>query len=434
MMQRLLLLAGLLLLGGCVSLAGHTPGGAATRLADPASMLVVTVDNPLAPGSASVGSTPRGYGLSGGYAVSPVASRAMDALSREHRLELVDSWPIQALGVHCAVFAWRDAVSRDEMLRRLAADARVESVQPLQVFRNTARPAVVGAADPHRSLQHAADSLGLDAAHRWSLGAGVRVAVVDTQVDASHPDLIGRIAQRMDLVGEETVAAEAHGTAVSGVIAALGGNGEGILGIAPEAELLGLRACWEQGGGSVCNSFTLARALSVALDASADIVNLSLAGPADPLLSRLLRQLIVRGVFVVGAESPSDPSGFPGGVPGVAVARMAESGALAEGEVLPAPGRSILTTLPGGRYAFLDGSSLAAAHVSGVAALVLSQRPGLAPAVLQATLQASVRPPRSAADRGDPARSPMLNACEALVRVDVATTDCLRPTRVAQRP
>ena len=60
-------------------------------------------------------------------------------------------------------------------------------------------------------------------------------------------------------------------------------------------------------------------------------------------------------------------------------------------EVLPAPGRGILTTLPGGRYAFLDGGSLAAAHVSGVAALVLSQRPGMAPAVLQAALQASVR-------------------------------------------
>lgn len=425
MMRVLLCIGWLLCLSGCASLASLTPRGPATLDHDPESMLVVTVHNPVAPGRVGAGSTSRGYALSGGYMVGPVARAAMASLAEEHALELVDSWPIKALGVHCAVFTWRASVPRGEMLRRLAADRRVESVQPLQTFRNSAREqAAAPPADPHRSMQHGADFLQLEAAHRWSWGKGVRIAVVDTQVDSAHPDLAGRVTQRLNLVGDESVAAEKHGTAVSGVIAALDGNEVGIVGVAPEAEILALRACWEDGGaGSVCNSFTLARALSVALDAQVDIVNLSLAGPEDPLLARLLRQLMGQGSFIVGAHSTAYPNGFPAGIAGVAVAQVAEAGLPPAGHAILAPGQRIITTLPEGRYAFQDGSSLAAAHVSGVAALVLSRQPNLESEVLlEALRSAAAVAPVQAGQAATPPRC--LNACLALSELGIAPVGC----------
>ncbi len=90
-----------------------------------------------------------------------------------------------------------------------------------------------------------------------------------------------------------------HGTEIAGVIAAVANNREGIVGVAPEARLLVFKACWQaraDDDAALCNSFTLARALVAALDAHAQVVNLSLAGPEDPLLSDLIREGLRRGV------------------------------------------------------------------------------------------------------------------------------------------
>ena len=434
-MRLLMLVMSVVWLGGCASQATLTPRGAATQQPHADEMLVVTVHNPIAPGRASVGSTLRGYALSGGYTVSAAARQSMASLAKDYALELVDSWPITALGVHCAVFTWREAVTRSEMLGRLAADRRVESVQPLHLFSSASR-ARGGAApsDPHRGMQHGADLLQLEAAQRFSRGAGVRIAVIDTQVDALHPDLAGRVTRQHDLVGDGRMVGEHHGTAVSGVMAAVGGNGEGILGIAPEAQLIALRACWEQEArGSVCNSFTLARALSVALDEQVDIVNLSLAGPQDPLLSRLAQQLVQDGVFLVGAESEVYPLGFPGGLAGVAVARVAEVDAARATGSIPAPGQRILTTLPDGRYAFEDGSSLSAAHVSGVAALALSARPSLSPSELREALSAAAGP-RVLRSGSAETWVTSLSACSVLINLNIAPAGCESPVLASGQP
>ncbi|MDE2051555.1 MAG: S8 family serine peptidase, partial [Gammaproteobacteria bacterium] len=141
--------------------------------------------------------------------------------------------------------------------------------------------------------------------------------------------------------------------------------------------LIVLKACWplrQDVAEAACNSFTLAQALQAAITAHADIVNLSLAGPPDPLLARLIRYGMRQGIIYVGAVPPAHSglvNAFPIDVPGVLGVQSAED-ASARSRHLLAPGHGILTLVPGGRYDFASGSSLATAEVTGIVALLLA--------------------------------------------------------------
>jgi subtilisin family serine protease len=204
-----------------------------------------------------------------------------------------------------------------------------------------------------------------------------------------------------------------HGTAVAGVIAAVANNHIGIAGIAPGVQLLAYKACWKSPSANhaaVCNSFTLAQALAAAIDARADIVNLSLAGPADALLERIVEKGLRRGIVFVGAAPPAGAdSGFPGNVPGVVTvdAPGRRSGTAA---ALIAPGNDVLTLVPGAHYDFESGSSFAAAQVSAVAALLLARDRKLAGPDLQRLLSRTSQTVGSAT-----VGYSLVNACAAFV-------------------
>jgi subtilisin family serine protease len=263
--------------------------------------------------------------------------------------------------------------------------------------------------------------MGVEAAHRFSRGRGVRVAVIDTGLGDGHPELAGRVVEARDFVGagRADAHAEAHALAVAGLIAASADNGEGIVGVAPEADIVAMRACWQADPGreAVCNSFTLALALAAAIDLRTPVINLSLTGPRDPLLERLLDRAIHRGAVVVGAvpEDGAASVSFPTAMTSVIAVQSAEAvgadGAAADGAAwVLAPGRELLTLAPGGRYDFESGSSLAAAQVSGVVALLLAREPRLSSAKIGTLLS------RSAAANGaaDAMLPKVVNACFAL--------------------
>jgi subtilisin family serine protease len=224
--------------------------------------------------------------------------------------------------------------------------------------------------------------MAISEAHAFSRGGGVRIAIIDTGADVAHPDLRPHAAKSRNFVDADLAEfrADTHGTAVAGIIGAVPNNGVGIVGIAPDVELLVYKACWRQkptGPAAVCNTFTLAQALSAAIEARADIINLSLGGPSDPLLTRLVRLGLADGAIVVGAM-PRDGvrRGFPVEIEGVIAADMAEAGRTTP-DVVRVPGRDVLSLAPEGHYDFFSGSSLAAAEVSGLIALLKAERPRL---------------------------------------------------------
>jgi subtilisin family serine protease len=219
-------------------------------------------------------------------------------------------------------------------------------------------------------------------AHNLSQGNEVHIAIVDTGVDVTHLDLQGRIRDVHNLVDDDAAAFnhDDHGTEVAGVIAANADNRLGIVGMAPKALLSVYKACWYSPApneGARCNSLTLAKALAAVLDTDTRIINLSLGGPPDPLLNLLLAKLLGQGRIVITAMPPDGTvDGFPANMPGVIVVRVSDASAAPPG-ILSAPGNDILTTQPGGGYDFTSGSSMAAAHVSGIVALLLSLAPNL---------------------------------------------------------
>ncbi|WP_053096185.1 S8 family peptidase [Frateuria defendens] len=334
-------------------------------------------------------------------------------LAREYRLELVDAWPMPALGLDCFVMRTAPGVSPGEASRALARDARVESAQPMQRFH-----VLGGRGDPLYPLQPVAAWWRLAELHALATGRDVGIAELDSGVDESNPDLAGQLAQRRDFVGDG-YRAELHGTAVAGIIVARMDNGLGIAGVAPRARLFALRACWQTAAddmAAACNSFTLAKALHYALEQRVRILNLSLAGPRDRLLERLLDVALARGVAVVGAvdEATAD-GGFPASHPGVLAVAGERAGPAFDG-ALHAPGADIPTTRPGARWGLVAGSSFAAAEVSGLVALLRELSPGLSPAQLRDALG-----PRT--ELGLAARRPtMIDACAALARASKACT------------
>ena len=314
----------------------------------------------------------------------PAQQRVAEDLAREQGLRVTGSWPMPALGVQCFTLQLPPGLVASEVVRRLSLDPRVESAQLLQQFHS------LGHDDPLFALQPTAQVWHLADVHQHTRGEHVRVAVVDTGVQLDHPDLRGQVVLARNLVDEQGFPAEMHGTAVAGIIAAHADNGLGMVGVAPQAQLLALRACWPvvRGGlAATCNSLTLARALQLAMDENAQIINLSLSGPQDTLLARLLDAAMGRGIAVVAAVDPTAASGgFPADHAGVvAVSGSDDPPALRRGVL--APSRDIPSTLPGSRWDLVSGSSFAAAEVSGLLALLREAHPSSTARQLGAALQ-----------------------------------------------
>jgi subtilisin family serine protease len=344
-------------------------------------------------------------------------ARTTYELEQTYRLRTVFAWTMVSLGEQCVVFEVPRGRSPDEILRRLRADPRVGTVQPIATF-DTLTGGASGSAsynDPYAHLQRSIEALTLQKAHRWATGKGIRVAVIDTGVDVDHPDLRGRIARVGNFVerGEQGFTNDVHGTAVAGVIAATTNNQLGIVGVAPQAEIYALKACWPKAPGTreaVCDSYTLARAIDFAIEQEVQVLNFSLGGPHDPLLARLIGAALRRGITVVAADAGDGRRSFPADLPGVIGVygpdQVATHQKPAPADV-GAPSVDILTTVPHGSYDFFTGSSLAAAQVSGIAALLLERDPHLAPAQVGDLLRRTSR-------HHSPAQ---VDACAALAAV-----------------
>jgi subtilisin family serine protease len=301
--------------------------------------------------------------------------RIASRIAHDNGLILVTNWPMPVLGVDCYVMTVPDGRSPQDVVAALSRDHDVEWSEPMGVYhaQGAAQQAPVSYNDPLYPVQPAARLWRLADLHEISTGRNVRVAVIDSMVEASHPDLVGQVQVAQNFVEDHPAVPEQHGTGVAGVIAAIPNNRMGVVGVAPGAKLMALRACWQTSddrASTVCNTLSLAKALEYAVTHGAQVINLSLSGPDDPLLSRLIDAAKARGMTVVAAYDPKlKGGGFPASHPGVVAVTDEATGPPPPGSYA-APGSDIPTTEPGGRWFLVSGSSYAAAHVSGLFALV----------------------------------------------------------------
>ncbi|MGW4692732.1 S8 family serine peptidase [Kitasatospora cineracea] len=248
------------------------------------------------------------------------------------------------------------------------------------------------AADQDRQQQWVLNKYGL-AKDVWPVSQGdqVIVAVIDSGVDASHPDLAGQVLPGLDLTGgggDGRVDTEGHGTAMASDIAAHGhGDNAGVMGIAPKAKILPVKFDFNENLGSVDN-VDLGEGIRFAVDHGAKVINMSFYGgsPRDRGYRDAINYAIQKDVVLVSASGnhADSPIDYPAGFPGVVVV----SGVAQDGSIWPksttgpqvtlaAPADSIHRADLKQGYATASGTSEAAAIVSGIAALVRSKYPNL---------------------------------------------------------
>ena len=343
-------------------------------------------------------------GSYGGGQASGARQRVANRLAHEHHLIVLSDWPMPVIGVDCFVMIVPADHTSNEIADVLSKDRRVAWAEPMNIYKGRGAPQPEG--DSLFLAQPAARQWRLADLHHMATGENIRVAVIDSRIDQNHPDLSGQVRISENFVAGRDNQPEQHGTGVAGVIAARANNGPGIVGVAPRAQLMALRACWEESEpgvlsrATVCDSLSLAKALVFAIDHQAEVINLSLSGPYDPLLGKLIDVGLRRGITVVGAFDPDLPNGgFPASHAGVVAVSDGWPDAPRSG-VFVAPGRDIPTTQPNGKWFLVNGSSYAAAHVSGLFALLRQRRPSARGASALVTL-----PPGSGID-----------ACGTLIR------------------
>ncbi|HEY0342371.1 MAG TPA: S8 family serine peptidase [Steroidobacteraceae bacterium] len=356
------------------SFAAPPPATASTPGEARHARVVVTFANEPRQSPSPAGGTGRRY-TGDGYLLAQSAHNQAKHVASKYSLREVANWPIRSLSIHCVVYEIPDDRSVRSVVEALSKDSNVTLAEPLSEFHTLSdTKAVAPYNDPLYDLQTNLPALGIAAAHEHAQGAGVRIALIDTGVDTRHPDLRGRIAHTRSFVDMRATTAGSyrHGTAMAGLIAAVANNHVGIVGIAPLAQLEVFEACWQlqpDSDEAVCNTFTLAKALAAALDSGSQLINMSIAGPSDPLLSALIEAAMKRGVTFVGAAAePADA--FPTGVPGVIAAQGMQRSVRLDAFSIPAT--HILTLRPEGQYDFESGTSVAAAELTGMIALLLS--------------------------------------------------------------
>lgn len=304
-------------------------------------------------------------------------------------------------------------------MRRLAAVVLVAVVFPAVPARAAPPPGTCPRADPARPV--VADepwpqrTLDYARVRPWSTGSGVTVAVVDSGVDADHPQLAaaGTVLRGEDfhLVGDlpGNFDCGSHGTSVASIIAAAPAGGIGFAGLAPGARILPVRIAEREladnGAAPTLDPAVLARGIWYAADQGAKVINLSFAGAGDhPYVRDALAHARARDALVVAAVGNGGPDtaglpSYPAGYDGVlGVGAVDEAGVLTAGSQvgefvdLVAPGGGVLAAGRAGGHRYVDGTSFAAAYVSATAALVRAAWPHLSAGQAAARILATATP------------------------------------------
>jgi len=247
------------------------------------------------------------------------------------------------------------------------------------------------------SEQYVVNKLGLAEVHKIATGNNVLVAVIDSAIDARHPDVAGAIVDTFDAVGRREPP-HFHGTGMAGAIAAH----QRLMGIAPAARILAVQAFSGTTRQSPeATTRQILAGLEWAIRKGARVVNMSFAGPYDPMLQLAMKNAAAKGVVLIAAAGnlgPKSPPLYPAADPHViAVTATDENDKLFPGAVrgphlaVAAPGVDVMVPAPEETYQLTTGTSVAAAHVSGVAALLIERHPSVDSATVLEVLTSTAK-------------------------------------------
>jgi hypothetical protein len=351
-----------------------------------------------------------------------VSASQLDGIAGRFGLTPIDVHPLRLVGR--SIHRWRisDGTSVTAVIRSLAGEARIAGAQPNYLFAQEGLDqegaTSMAGGDP---AQYVVAKLHLTDAHRLATGENILVAVIDSGIDTAHPELAGAVAASFDVLGPHET--HFHGTAIAGAIAAHGR----LMGVAPRVRLLAVRSLDANGQGT---SLSIADGIEWAVARGARVLNMSFAGPHDPLLRQHLAAVHARGVVMVAAvgnEGPGAAPLYPAADANVIAVTATDADdrlyALANRGryiAVAAPGVDVLEPAPNDGVQLISGTSVAAAHVSGIAALILERAPTLRPEDVRGVLMRSAAA-LSAPDARDDSGAGLTDALRAVESAGAAT-------------
>ncbi len=331
-----------------------------------------------------------------------------DELARRHRLQRIGSQNFPLIGATIGLFRIVDRRTVETVGRELTADG-VRSVQANFRYVLQDQKAALTEGDP---AQYALLKLRLPQAHTLAHGANVTIAIIDSGIDIRHPELANAIVGSFDALGSKE-GPHVHGTGIAGAIV----SHARLMGSAPAARILAIRAFGVAPGGAESTSFVILKGLDYAAANGAQIVNMSFAGPKDALIERGIAATAAKGIVMVAAAGnagPKSPPLYPAANANVIAvsATDAQDKLFAASNrgghiAVAAPGVDIFLPAPDEKYQMTSGTSFSAAYVSGLAALMLERNPALKPGEVRAILMKTAR------DLGSPGRDDLFGAGEA---------------------
>jgi Subtilase family len=324
-----------------------------------------------------------------------MTAQQIAALAQRFGLTIVTQQSIGALGRTVYTFQITGGHSVAEIIQAIDNAGIKAAAQPNYTYGLTQElsGSIGSGGDP---AQYIVQKLQLGAVHRITVGSNVVVALIDSQVDLRQPDFAGRIVESYDAGCGPDTPPDAHGTGMAGAIA----SHIGLLGVAPNARLIAICAFGGHGTPEA-TSTKIIRGVDYAIAHGAKIINMSFAGPRDPALAQELQIAREKGILVIAAAGNAgakSPPLYPGADPNVmAVTATDEHDRLFNGAnqgtyvAVAAPGVNVLVPAPNGDVQFTTGTSVASANVSGVAALLLAERPSRTPEEIRAILASTAK-------------------------------------------
>ncbi len=309
-----------------------------------------------------------------------ITPQRIEEIARQHNLTILGVQRSALTGGTLVHFRIDDNRAARDVVRAMEAERIIS--QPNYVYEAAQQPPAAESS-AGGSEQYVVNKLRLAEVHRIATGKDVLIAVIDSEIDRKHPELAKAIVEEFDAVGQPGKP-HSHGTGMAGAIV----SQSRLTGIAPGARALAVHAFSMSARQSPqATTRNIIAGLEWALNKGARVVNMSFAGPHDPMLALALKKASGKGVILiaaVGNQGPKSPPLYPAADPHViGVTATDETDKLYKGAnvgaqvAVAAPGVDVMVPAPAEAYQLTTGTSVAAAHVSGVAALLIERHPNV---------------------------------------------------------